>query len=206
MKAMADSEVPILIKKAQERDREAFDALIAELRLLLEKHVRLRIGKHLEARVELADVLQETYAQAWKSVVRFRFAGSGSFFRWLKAISENVILKLAARARRDQVFYVEKDSPDPAVSQSRALRREERFDRLEEALKTLDPDYRRAIQLVRIDGLPVKEAARRMDRTPKAVMHLLERALKKLKSAFGDTESLRLPDRRLKDAEAGDGD
>jgi len=52
--------------------------------------------------------------------------------------------------------------------------------------------------LVRIEGLQIKEAAERMNRTPKAVAHLLARALKQLKERFGDTESLHLPPRRLR--------
>jgi len=84
------------------------------------------------------------------------------------------------------------------------LRRAERFDRLREALQALPPDYRQAILLVRLDGLRVKEAAMRMQRTPKAVTHLLARGLRMLKQGFGDTESLGLPAERLKGGEAGD--
>ena len=51
------------------------------------------------------------------------------------------------------------------------------------------------ITMARIDGLPIKEIARRWNRTPDAVAHLLFRALRKLKESFGDTESLHLPPR-----------
>jgi RNA polymerase sigma factor (sigma-70 family) len=83
--------------------------------------------------------------------------------------------KMASQERRDQVIYVEKDAPDGSPSPSKEMRRGERLDRLEAALRELNPDYRTAIQLVRIDGLPVKEAARRMKRTQKSVMHLRRR-------------------------------
>ena len=79
------------------------------------------------------------------------------------------------------------------------MRREERRDRLQQALADLSPDYREAIELVRIRGLQVKEAAKRMNRTPKAVMHILARGLKELKSAFGETESLSLPPEALQE-------
>ena len=54
------------------------------------------------------------------------------------------------------------------------------------------------IELARLDGLPIQEIARRMDRSPNAVSQLLARALKQLRSSFGDTESLGLPDRALR--------
>ena len=82
---------------------------------------------------------------------------------------------------------------------SQALRRNERFERLKRALKALPPDHAQVIFLARIQGLPVKEVARRMERTPEATSMLLLRALMKLKTAFGNTESLHLPDRSLEE-------
>ena len=85
-------------------------------------------------------------------------------------------------------------------SVAEGLRRQERFSRLREAIDSLSPEYREAVLLVRIKGLKVKEAAERMNRSPNAVMHLLLRALKKLKEALGDTESLHLPPESLGDS------
>ncbi len=87
--------------------------------------------------------------------------------------------------------------PVDVVSPSRVLRREERFDRLEDALGSLSAEYRQVLVLVRLEGLPIKEVARRMDRSYKAVSHLPFRATRKLREVFGDTESLQLPDRRF---------
>ena len=53
------------------------------------------------------------------------------------------------------------------------------------------------ILLSRIEGLSIKEIAQRMRRSESAVKNLLLRALKGLRSSFGDTESLRLPDRGI---------
>ena len=44
-----------------------------------------------------------------------------------------------------------------------------------------------------------------MERSPKAVAHLLARALRKLKESFGGTESLSLPPRGIEDTENSDG-
>ena len=55
------------------------------------------------------------------------------------------------------------------------------------------------IRLARLEGLPVKEVARRMHRSEKATSVLLVRAQLKLKTIFGDTESLHLPQRSLEE-------
>ena len=81
----------------------------------------------------------------------------------------------------------------------KGLRRKERFDRLQEALKKLSPDHRQVILLARIEGLPMAQIAERMNRSPKAVHQLLWRALQNLRTTFGETESFRLPDLRLRD-------
>jgi RNA polymerase sigma factor (sigma-70 family) len=77
------------------------------------------------------------------------------------------------------------------------MRRNERFERLREALDALSPDQREVIVLSRIEGLPVLEIAKRMERSPQAVYQLLWRAMKKLKVLFGETESLTLPHRTI---------
>ena len=61
------------------------------------------------------------------------------------------------------------------------------------------------IRLCRIEGLPIEEAARRMNRSASAVKMLLWRALRELKGRFGETESLNLPDRRLESEGESDG-
>ncbi len=84
------------------------------------------------------------------------------------------------------------------------MQREERFERLEKALDGLSRDHREVIHLCRIEGLPFQEAARRMNRSADAVKMLLSRALEELKGKFGDTQSLHLPDRKLRSKGGGE--
>ena len=197
--------IEVLIQKARNGDRDAFELLIDRCRPQLETHIEVRIGNFLRARVDVEDVLQETHIRAWKSIASFRGTGEPALIGWCRRIAEHVILDLADRHRRDQVIYLEEpgDHPDPEISPSKGLRREERFARLEEALESLSPEYREALTLVRIKGLKITEAADRMGRTPSAVTHLLMRALKKLKDSFGDTESLNLPPMRFDETGSG---
>lgn len=161
--------------------------------------IYLRIGAVVGHQVEVEDVLQETCLRALQSLGRFEWKGNDPLFPWLRQIAEHVILEVASRQKRkgtialDSAVAVE----DNATTPSRTIRREERFDRLQAALRSLSPDHRQVILLAKVEGLPIKDIAVRLQRSPDAITNLLARALASLKGSFGDTESLHLPDRTL---------
>ena len=186
-----------LIKRAQEGDRKSMDALLEDHRSSLLAFIELRMGARLRGRMESQDVVQQTFLKAIQSIEDFQWQGDGSFLRWLSGIAGNVVLDLADPRRRKLPVRLEADPPAPGVSPSKALRRDERFDRLREAIDALSPQHREVVLLARIEGLPVKEIAKRLNLTPNAISQLLWRALQKLRSTFGDTESLNLPPRSL---------
>jgi RNA polymerase sigma-70 factor (ECF subfamily) len=162
-------------------------------------------GEHLRNEADPDDVLQEVFSRAFQSLAGFEWKGEESFYRWLRGIAENRILRAADRKRRARVLQLRSDvaaSSTAAVSPSRALRREERFDRLQKALESLSPAHREVVLLARIEGLEVKEIARRLGKSVSAVQSLLFRALKELKRSFGDTRSLHLPARSLEEGGA----
>ncbi len=182
-----------VLDRAREGDRKAWDTLVAACRERLQEHIQMRVGSHLRRDVGLEDVYQDTLIQALRSMPTCRARDEQAFLRWLKGVAEHVILNLARRQRGDKLLFVEHEAPATGPAPSRVARREERLDRLRAAVDSLEPDYRKVVYLVRIEGLQIKEAARRMNRTPKSVMHLLSRALKKLQETFGETASLSLP-------------
>ena len=184
-----------LVEAAQAGDRGAFDELAGGLRTRLEAVVRTRLGDRL--REEVDDVLQECLLQAFQSVKRFDWQGEDSFFRWLSGIAEHAILKAARYERRHPKLRLERDVPGDAPSPSKGLLRDERFERFEKAVEGLAPNYREVILLARIEGLSVKQISERLNRSEDAVMQLLSRALRKLRAAFGETESFHLAQRRL---------
>ncbi len=193
-----------LVRRAQDGDRDALDALDEYYRARVEHFVKTRLGVLLKQHVEADDIVQETFLQAFKSIPRFRWQGEDSFVRWLNGIAEHVILKLADRFKRHQKLSLERDVPAGSHgAPSKAPRREERFARLQKALDILSPDQKEAILLSRIDGLRVKEIADKMNRTQNAVLLLISRGLSKLKDNFGETESLHLPPRSLREQGSG---
>jgi RNA polymerase sigma-70 factor (ECF subfamily) len=199
MVSSKDSEA--LIEAAKAGDYSAFEQLIAKDQTRLRGLIATRLHARIALDVELDDVYQESLLRAFSSVTRFEWRGEDSFLRWVGGIAENIILELARKRHLERKRPLEGDAPSPVSSPSRLLRRDERFDRLEEALQKLRPEHREVILLVRVEGQTFQNTAQRMGRSPDAVKQLLYRALKQLKSAFGDTESFQLPGRTLRGSE-----
>ena len=188
-----------LIEKARGGDRSAFEALVNRYEPALKAMVDESLGAHLRARVAVEDVVQESFLKALQAIGNFQWNGEESFLGWLRGIAQHVILHHARSQAYSQKISIDRGAAPEDVSPSRRAMREERFARLQAALESLNPPEREAILLARIDGLPIKDVASRMRRTPEAVTQLLWRALKKLKDRFGETDSFRLPDRSLQD-------
>ena len=199
----AHRETETLIRQAQEGDRNAFDRLMAKCTPALESTVRLRLGGYLRHKIEVDDVLQETFLKAYESVSSFEYRGEDSFLNWLKKIAENLLLYWAREHRRASQLPLIDSVTGGHTSPSRRLRREERFQRLQDVLSRLNDEQREVVLLARVESIPLKEIARRLNKTPDAVRQILWRALQKLRFSFGDTESLSLPSRDLDERQHG---
>jgi RNA polymerase sigma-70 factor (ECF subfamily) len=192
----------LLVEKAREGDREAFDGLALRFRPRVELLLRSRPGV---GEGDLADILQETFLRAFRALPTFRWRGPDSFLRWANGIALKIALEWAREGRRSAAEPIHGDLPGDAVSPSRALRRGERFERLQGAVDRLAPEHREVVRLVCLEGVPVKEVARRLGKTPNAVSKLLLRGSRRLRDLIGDTESLGLPLREV-DWGGSDGD
>lgn len=191
-----------LIQRARAGDREAFDTLAEDHRLRIAAVLRQRRGA-LDGQ-DIDDVLQEASLRAYRAMDGFEPRDPDdpdAFFRWLSGIAINVArenAKREGRRRHETIEAGDGEPPASGVSPSRVLRREERMVRLEEAVASLPPEYREVVRLVRLEGISVKDVASRLDKTPNAISRMLLRASRKLRESFGDTESLQLPERRLR--------
>lgn len=187
-----------LIEAAKAGDREAFETLVSHDCDRIRALVASRLNARIVFGVEVDDVYQETLLRAFRSIAKFEWRGRDSLLHWLGGIADNVVLHLARKRARERRVPLDEDVSVEGVSPSRAMRREERLQRLEDSLVELSPEHREVIMRVRVEGLTFQQVAEEMGRSPEAVKRLLYRALKHLKSAFGDTESLHLPDRSIR--------
>jgi RNA polymerase sigma-70 factor (ECF subfamily) len=186
-----------LVRRAKAGDRAAFEALAESVRAKLDAYLRSRIRPQLRPRLDTDELVQETAARAFESLERFEGEDLDAFAAWVTGIARNVLLKAIEKLGLNRPLKLERDVAASGPSPSKALRRDERFDRLDRAIQSLSGDHREVIRLARLEGLPLERVAERMKRSPDAVKKLLWRALKELRKAFGDTESLHLAPRRL---------
>ena len=201
-----DDETQRLVQKAKAGNGRAYDQLVDQFRERLAASVRARLGEGGLGRLDVEDILQETFVRAFQSIERFEWQDEDSFYRWLSGIAKRVILIAARQYRGMKGIELARATPERSTSPSQVLRREERLQRLEDSIRCLSGDHREVILLARIDGLTIKEISERMSRSPAAVKQLLSRALRQLRQTFGETESLHLPDRGLKRVRGEDAD
>ncbi len=192
----------VLVERARQGDQAAFGMLVERYRERLRGFVHTRMGVGVHAESDANDIVQETSLRALEALEEFQWQSEPLFFRWLCGIAKNAILHNATRSKRRAALGVtvrEKSSASPI----RVLRRDERFERLEDAFAQLAAEQRDVLRLARLEGLAFPEIARRLNRRPEAVRQIAVRALRRLREFFGDTESLGLPDRVLRLQEPG---
>lgn len=177
-------------------------------RLLMLHHSRLcgemaaRLPVRLQALISVDDVVQEAYVVVFQEIAAFRPQGPGSFYAWvatiagrklLDALKAQRTLKRGGDARR---LDGELSASSSAVewlevlatyerTPSRSMAGREAISAIQTAIGELSPDYREALRLRYVEGLPVAEAAERMQRTPGALCLLCHRGLRQLEALLG---------------------
>jgi RNA polymerase sigma-70 factor (ECF subfamily) len=213
-----------LIQRARNGDRDAFDLLTRNHQRPLRAIVAAQLGPGLRGRVEVEDLLQDVLLRAFRSRKQFRGETEDAFRGWLAGIAQHAVADRARRLTAGKADYRREvpleanpaggsndssslafEAPSPQTSPSRILLREERLQRLLEAIQTLSPDHRQVVLLTLVERLPAREVGLRMGRSDKAVSMLLLRAMRALREVFGDTSSLTLPRGSLASAEDGGG-
>jgi len=191
------------VRAARAGDREAFDQLVKGFRDRVLAFIRSRIPEGFREKLDPEEILQDALIRAFQAIRNFRGDDPEAFRRWVAGIANKAVLRARDRLKRQPALQIRDDIPAKDVSPTKALRREERFDRLQNAIDSLSRDHRQVIHLTRIQGMSLKEAAGKMGRSPEAVRKLFWRALQQLRKAMTDTGSLELPDRSI---EQGYGD
>lgn len=181
-----------LVERARSGDHQAFEELFLNDKDRLLATIKNRIGSTTHQAIDPEDILQSSFVRALHSIQRFEWRGEGSFRRWLQSIAIHVTLDTIKHQGRRTMLRIDRDIKGNVSSPSKGIRRQERLERLEQAMETLSPDYRTVLKLSRMEGLSIKEIANQMDRSQSAVKNLLLRATKQLRMSFGDTESLNL--------------
>jgi len=187
-----------LLDDARTGDGAALGMLLQRYHNYLTLLIRVQLGRRIQAKLDVLDVVQEVALEVHRRVGGFRGASEGEFLAWLRQILGGVLANQIRRyfgAKRRDVrlecdLYEDLDRSsramiDPiAASQSspsaQASRREQAV-LLADALDALAPDYREVIILRQLEGLSFPEVSRRMGRSLDSVKNLWARALAKLR-------------------------
>ena len=181
-----------LVERAKGGDTEAFSLLFRKYRKRLAVLIHYRMSEQLRGKMEVDDLLQESFLAAAQQMARFDYRAPGSFFAWLAAIAQRTIVDAArfhGRQKRGDREHVhlktagDSSGVEPASFEtpSRVFLREERLRDLLERMDALSDEQREVILLAKFAGLSTAEIAARMGRERGAVAVLLHRALHRLR-------------------------
>lgn len=192
------SSSPGSLRRSGPQDFEAFRSYLFLL-------ARSHIGSRHQARIDPSDIVQQTLLDAHQKADQFRGNSDGERLAWLKQILANNLadaVRGLARAKRDvcrerpldqqvgeSFGRVEGWLAAAQSSPSQQVVRAEELLRLADALTTLPEPQREAIVLHHLQGLPLAEVGRQLEKSPAAVAGLLHRGLKRLREQMGGDET-----------------
>ncbi len=199
------SEAAKLIDAACNGDREALGELLLSYRKYIVFLARTQLHHHMQAKADPSDIAQDVCLAAYGGIVDFRGRTAEEFATWLRGILSNILAKHIRK-------YIGTQKRDPRMEQqlsqglsnasdflhgrgvnevsspSQQAARNEAFLQLAEALESLPEDYRQAIVLRNLEGLPFAEVAKLMGRSVDSVEKLWVRGLAKLRASMGDAD------------------
>lgn len=157
----------LLVERAQNGDKRAFDLLV----LKYQHKIAKLIMRYVRDPAEALDVSQEAFIKTYRALPKFR--GDSAFYTWLYRIAINTAKNhLVAMKRRPVDFEVDLQDPDSydinarlqdTDTPDRIMQREELRETVEAAIAALPHELREAIILREIEGLSYEEIARAMD-------------------------------------------
>lgn len=179
------SEDEVLVKRCQENDEAAFDALF-------ERHlnrVYALVYHYVPDREEAHDLTQEVFVRVYTHIRSFR--GQSAFTTWLYRVAVNVCLEQRRKyARRsshaafvpieDVDYSLEAEGEGPVDS----LMRHDTEEKVHQAMETLPETHRLVVSLRYFEGLSCKEIAEILDCPVGTINSRLHYAMGKMKAAL----------------------
>jgi len=161
-----------LVRRAQQRDEEAFAQLYEEYFDRIYRYVILRVGDQAEAE----DITQQVFVKALQSISSFRWKGV-PFSAWLFRIAHNQVID---HIRKKKKRVTEPLDDSLAISDSNPQLLAERkldIEQLVSAIKQLTRAQREVISLRFAGELSIVQVAKVMGKNPGAVKALQHSAI-----------------------------
>lgn len=157
-------------------DAVAHEELLRRLTVRLRAYFKSKLWHTSHGPAEAEDLLQETLISI--HVHRHTYDPTQLFTPWVQAIARYKLIDHLRRAKMSARHVSVEDAGDSLIAEDRAGV-DSRFD-LDKLLAPLPVKMRRAIELVKLEGLSINEAAQRTGMSPSAVKVSVHRGLKAL--------------------------
>jgi len=199
---MGESNTPTptekLLASAKAGDADALGELLGRYNSYLTLLVRVQLSRRIQAKADPADLVQDTFLEAHRHFAHFRGTSEPELTAWLRQILgsrlANVVRHYVGTKGRDvrmeTDLQAELDESSRFLdagliaaesSPSQQASHRETAVILADALDRLPEDYREAIVLRQLEGLPFADVAVRMNRSEDSVQKLWVRGLARLR-------------------------
>lgn len=191
-----------LLERATSGDEDA----LCQLLEIVGADVRrqLVISPKWNGQIEVDDVMQITYLEAFLRILDFKPMTMAAFTGWLRRIAQNnlrdAVDALSAEKRpqnrvrpaslEDSCFQFFDKMVGTTTTPSRSASRREIQQTVLSALEKLPPDYAKVLRLFDLEGKSGQEVAAEIGRSPGAVRMLLARARDRLRELLTSSSAL----------------
>lgn len=178
-RAQIDTRLSELMRRSQDGDADAYRTLLSELLVVLERFLSRRIDQ----RETRDDICQEILMSIHSS--RHTYDPSLPLLPWVHSIAHFRVIDHWRKAGRHPEFLLLEEAlfdlasthvPREAILSEAGVT---------EHLQALSEKQRRAIELVKQEGLSISEAARRLEMSESAVKVSIHRAIRILRVKLG---------------------
>jgi RNA polymerase sigma-70 factor (ECF subfamily) len=192
-----------LLDDAVAGDRTALERLLLDEFGTVQRHIERSLPDWLRSAVSVEDVLQDTFAKAFRDIGQFELRSEHSLRAWLCTVADHRLNDLIRGLRRkkrgggrepvrppdyaDHSSLVELAAllSDRGDSPSQAAARDEVVQAMQVGLSSLPDDQREAIRRRFVERQDYAAAAKGMSRSPEAVRSLVYRGKQSLRDFMG---------------------
>ncbi|MFZ4575797.1 MAG: RNA polymerase sigma factor [Phycisphaerales bacterium] len=195
-------ELDATLERALSGDRDAVVALLEALAPRVRGRLAAKITGGYQSMIDVDDVMQITYLEAFLKLKRFTKGDSSAFLAWLTRLAENNLIdairaidaaKRPGPKNRIEVGRGREDSMAALVdllgitntTPSVVGMKGEAGDLLEQSINALPADYAKVVRMYDLAGKSAAEVARELGRSEGAVFMLRARAHDRLKELLG---------------------
>jgi RNA polymerase sigma-70 factor, ECF subfamily len=194
-------EVSQLLARARDGDGPALGQLLESYRNYLFLLARVQIGRRIQGKLDVADVVQETFLDVHRKIRQFRGHSEPQFLAWLRRIMVGILANQVRHylgtkqrdVRLEQQLHEDLDRSSVCLgahliaaesSPSTQASRREQAVLLADAMERLPDAYREVIILRQLEGLTFPQVADRLGRTEDSVKNLWARGLARLRRSL----------------------